>query len=351
MHLRVCLLPKGCYPFPANSETMRKFAIVLILFIIIIFGGTFGYMLFEHLPFWDSMYLTIITIATVGYGDLVPIHPEGKVFTIFLLFAGAGMVMYTLGKITEAMVEGSLRKILERRMMDKRIARLRNHYIICGFGRIGEVICEILDDAGRSFVVIDRDEEVLKEIDSLGYISVAGEAAEDDILLAAGIERASGLIGVVSTDADNLFITLTARGLNPKLFILARSSGSRGTRTKLLRAGASKVISPYYIGARRMAQLILRPTVTDFIDLAMYAGELGLKLEEILVSENALFVNRNLMESGIRKRHDVIVVAIKREGGEMLFNPKQDTMIMSGDIMIVLGEAAHIIALERDAQQ
>lgn len=330
---------------------MRKIFLVLSLFVGIILCGTVGYMFLEHLSFWDSMYLTIITIATVGYGDIVPIHPGGKVFTIFLLFAGAGLVMYTLSKITEAMVEGSLRKILERRMMDKRIARLRNHYIICGFGRIGEVICEILDDAGRSFVVIDRDEEVLKEIDSLGYISVAGEAAEDDILLAAGIERASGLIGVVSTDADNLFITLTARGLNPKLFILARSSGSRGTRTKLLRAGASKVISPYYIGARRMAQLILRPTVTDFIDLAMYAGELGLKLEEILVSENALFVNRNLMESGIRKRHDVIVVAIKREGGEMLFNPKQDTMIMSGDIMIVLGEAAHIIALERDAQQ
>jgi voltage-gated potassium channel len=233
--------------------------------------------------------------------------------------------------------------------MDKKIARLHDHYIICGFGRIGDVICEILADAGRPFVVIERDEEVLKELDNLGYIAVAGEAAEDDILLAAGIERASGLIAVVSTDADNLFITLTARGLNPKLFILARSSGSRGTRTKLLRAGASKVISPYYIGARRMAQLILRPTVTDFIDLAMYAGELGLKLEEILVSENASFANKNLMDTGIRKRHDVIVVAVKREGGEMLFNPKPDTMIMPGDIMIVLGEAAHIIALEREA--
>ncbi|HHD56579.1 MAG TPA: potassium channel protein [Desulfobulbaceae bacterium] len=328
---------------------MRKFAIVLILFIVIIFGGTFGYMLLENTTFWDGMYLTIITIATVGYGDMVPIHPAGKVFTIFLVFAGAGLVMYTFGKITEVMVEGGLQKILERRKMDKKIARLHDHYIICGFGRIGDVICEILADAGRPFVVIERDEEVLKELDNLGYIAVAGEAAEDDILLAAGIERASGLIAVVSTDADNLFITLTARGLNPKLFILARSSGSRGTRTKLLRAGASKVISPYYIGARRMAQLILRPTVTDFIDLAMYAGELGLKLEEILVSENASFVNKNLMDTGIRKRHDVIVVAVKREGGEMLFNPKPDTMIMPGDIMIVLGESDHINALEGEA--
>jgi len=295
------------------------------------------------------MYLTIITIATVGYGDMVPIYPAGKVFTVFLVFAGAGLFMYTFGKITEVMVEGSLQKILERRKMDKKIARLHDHFIICGFGRIGQVICEILSDAGRPFVVIERDEEELRELDNLGYISVAGEASEDDVLLTAGIERASGLIAVVSTDADNLYITLTSRGLNPSLFILARSSGSQGTRTKLLRAGASKVISPYYIGARRMAQLLLRPTVTDFIDLAMYAGELGLRLEEIPVQESASFADKNLMDSGIRKRYDVIVVAIKRDGGEMLFNPKPDTMILPGDIMIVLGQADQITALEKDA--
>jgi len=306
-------------------------------------------MILENTTFWDGMYLTIITIATVGYGDMVPIHPAGKVFTIFLVFAGAGLVMYTFGKITEVMVEGSLQKILERRKMDKKIARLHDHFIICGFGRIGKVIGEILADAGRPFVVIERDEEELRELDNLDYISVAGEASEDDVLLTAGIERASGLIAVVSTDADNLYITLTARGLNPSLFILARSSGSRGTRTKLLRAGASKVISPYYIGARRMAQLLLRPTVTDFIDLAMYAGELGLRLEEIPVRESASFANKNLMDSGIRKRYDVIVVAIKRDGGEMLFNPKPDTMILPGDIMIVLGQSDQITALEKDA--
>ena len=327
---------------------MRKFSLVLFLFFVILFGGTFGYMLLEKTSFWDGMYLTIITIATVGYGDIVPIYPGGKVFTVFLVFAGAGLVMYTFGKITEMMVEGSLQKILERRKMDKKIARLHDHYIVCGFGRIGQVICEILADAGRPFVVIERDEDVLREIDQLHYISVAGEASEDEILETAGIERAKGLIAVVSTDADNLYITLTARGLNPKLFILARSSGSAGTRRKLMRAGASKVISPYYIGARRMAQLILRPTVTDFIDLAMYAGELGLRLEEILVRENASFVDKNLMESGIRKQYDVIVVAIKREDGEMLFNPKPDTMILLGDIMIVLGEADQINAMEKD---
>ncbi len=328
---------------------MRKFFLVLILFVLVILTGTFGYMFLEQLRFWDAMYLTIITIATVGYGDLVPIHPAGKIFTVVLVFSGAGLVMYTISKVTEAMVEGSLKKILERRKMDKKIAALNDHYIICGYGRIGQVICDLLHEAGRGFLVIERDPEVVREIDAQGYIAIQGEASEDEVLLAAGIERAGGLVAVVSTDADNLYITLTARGLNPSLFILARSSGSTGTRTKLIRAGASKVISPYYIGARRMAQLILRPAVTDFIDLAMYASELDLRLEEIAVSKTAAFVDKNLMESGIRKSHDVIVVAIKREDGSMHFNPRPDTMIRAGDILIVLGESDQINALMQEA--
>jgi voltage-gated potassium channel len=326
---------------------MQKVAIVLLLFIIIIFGGTAGYMYLEETSFWDGMYLTIITIATVGYGDMVPTHPAGKIFTIFLVFAGAGLVMYTFSKITEAMIEGGLRKILERRKMDKKIASMQNHFIICGFGRIGQVICEIMKNAGKPFLVIERDDEQLKELDNLGYTSLAGEASEDEILLRAGINVAKGLISVVSTDADNLYITLTARGLNPSLFILSRSSGAKGTETKLLRAGASKVISPYYIGARRMAQLILQPTVTDFLDLATYAGQLELRLEEMVVTDQASFVNKNLMNSGIRKHHDVIVVAIKRKGGDMIFNPKPDTMILSGDTMIVMGKIPQIKALEK----
>ncbi len=192
-----------------QSNSIRKFSIVVSLFIAIILGGTFGYMILEKTTFWDGIYLTIITIATVGYGDMVPIYPAGKVFTVVLLFAGAGLVMYTLGKITEVMVEGSLQKILERRKMDKKIARLHDHYIVCGFGRIGKVICEILNEAGRPFVVIERDEDELREIDQLGYNTVPGEASEDEILLAAGIEKARGLIAVVSTDADNLYVTLT----------------------------------------------------------------------------------------------------------------------------------------------
>jgi voltage-gated potassium channel len=255
--------------------------------------------------------------------------------------------MYLFSKITETMVEGGLQKIVERRKTQKKIAKLHDHYIVCGFGRIGKEICLILQENNRPFVVIERDEEIIKDIERSQYIELMGEASDDDILLEAGIKRARGLIAVVSSDADNLYITLTARGLNPDLFILSRSSGIPGVSRKLTRAGASRVISPYAIGARRMAQIIVRPTVMDFIDLAMQAGELGLRMEELLVSNNAFFVDKTLMESGLRKKYNVIVVAIKRGDEPMMFNPKPNALIQPGDILIVLGDCDQITALEK----
>lgn len=231
--------------------------------------------------------------------------------------------------------------------MNKKVAQLRNHYIVCGYGRIGKVICQILKENGRPFVVIENDDDEIRNIEAEGFFALQGEASDDEMLITAGIKEALGLIAVVSTDADNVFITLTARGLNPGLFILARSSGTLGSDTKLMRAGASKVISPYYIGARRMAQLIVRPTVIDFIDLTMYAGELGLRMEEMRVGKKASFANKKLIDSGIRQQYDIIVVAIKREGEKMIFNPRPDTMILPEDILIVLGDHSQITELEK----
>ena len=182
-------------------------------------------------------------------------------------------------------------------------------------------------------------------MEELRYYRLQGEASDDDVLEKAGIERAKGLVSVVASDADNLYITLTARGLNPQLFIMTRSSGSPGVQTKLKRAGATRVISPYSIGARRMAHLIVRPTVTDFIDLTMRAGELDLIMEELRVSSRSHLNGKNLIDSEIRKKYDVIVVAIKRQNGTMLFNPKSETVIMADDILIVLGNSEHITGL------
>jgi len=327
---------------------LRKVIYIFVFFLIILLGGTLGYMLFENTKFWDGMYLTIITVFTVGYGDMVPIHPAGKIFTVLLVCAGVSFVMYSFSKITETMVEGELKALFVRRKMNKQVARLRDHYIVCGFGRIGKEISKILKENGIPFVVIDRNEEELKTVEELGYVELEGDASDDDVLLTAGIEKAKGLIAVVSSDADNLYVTLTARGLNPQLYIMARSSGARGVQTKLMRAGASKVISPYSIGAHHMAHLVIRPTVIDFIDLTMQAGELGLCMEELLVTESASFVNKKLLDTGIRSRFNIIVVAVKRQGDRMLFNPKADTQLLVGDILIVLGKSESINALEKE---
>lgn len=230
--------------------------------------------------------------------------------------------------------------------MKKKVTELTDHYIICGFGRIGRVICNLLKEANKPFVVIENDPKVIQELTDLNYLFLDGEASSDDILLQGGVKRAKGLISVVSSDADNVYITLSARGLNNELYIMARSSGTDGGETKLLRAGANRVISPYYIGACRMAQHILRPTVTDFIDLTVHSGELGLRMEELSVSDHGKMVNKTVKDSNIRRDFNLIVVAIKRAQGEMLFNPNPNSMILTNDTLIVLGEYAKIKELE-----
>ena len=327
---------------------MHRIAVIIIIFIILVFGGTFGYMLLENTGFWMGLYLTIITVFTVGYGDIVPVHPSGRIFTVFLVITSVSFVFYTFSKITETMIEGELRGLYKRRKMNRQISRLRDHYIVCGFGRIGKEICKILQEHHRPFVVIEKDAEEIRALEDLQFYQLQGEASDDEVLQRAGIEKAKGLVSVVASDADNLYITLTARGLNPNLFIMTRSSGSPGVQTKLKRAGATRVISPYSIGARRMAHLIVRPTVTDFIDLTMRAGELDLIMEELQVSSASHLNGKNLIESEIRKKYDVIVVAIKRQDGTMLFNPKSETIIMASDILIVLGNSEHIAGLRRE---
>lgn len=326
---------------------MQKIFFAVFMLVIILCVGTSGYMLIENGSFLDSLYMSVITITTVGYGEIIPLSPPGRAFTICLILVGVGFVLYLVGEVTESMVEGGLRKIMGRNNMEKRVAALKDHYIVCGFGRIGKVICKNFKENKLPFVVVESDPEEVQKIDELGYLALPGNASSDEMLLKAGIKLAKGLIAVVSSDAENVYIILSAKGLNPNLFIMARSSGAEGSETKLLRAGADKVISPYFIGACRMAQLVVRPTVVDFLDLTVHGGELGLRLEELRVSKHSSLAGKRLMDSGLRKEYDLIVVAIKREGGEMQFNPKPQTSILPGDILVVLGEHVHIAALEK----
>ncbi len=301
----------------------------------------------EDMALTDAIYMTVISITTVGFSEVNPLSPAGKYFTIVLIFGGVGFFLYMVSLITEAMIEGGLHTFLGRRLMEKKLDIMKDHFIVCGFGRIGKVISKILHENRRPFLIIENNLEEIKAIEELGYMVLQGDSTNDDILSKAQILDAKALIAVTSSDADNVYIILSARGLKSDIYIIARSSGNKGAETKLLRAGANKVFSPYEIGARRMAQSLVRPTVIDFIDLTVHEGELGLRLEEVQVSDKATFANKTLMDSGIRSEHDLIVVAIKRHKGEMLFNPNPNTEILPGDILVVLGEHINIQGLEK----
>jgi len=327
---------------------MRRLLVSGVLLLAILAFGSLGYMLIDGAGFFDALFMTVITITTVGYNETFPLSVHGRIFTVFLILIGVGFVLYVFSKITEDVIEGGLQKTIGRMNMKKKVARLRDHYIVCGYGRIGKVICRILEENKRPLVVIEKNPNEIEAIVKSGHLVLEGEAADDQTLKEAGIEHARGLIAVVSSDADTVYITLSARGIRPDMFIMARSSGEEGAETKLIRAGANKVLSPYFIGATRMAQQLVRPTVIDFIDLAVHGGELGLRLEEMVVQKTSPIAGRTLMDSGIRKDHDLIVVAIKREQGEMMFNPSPSTVIKVSDILVMLGSQDNIKALERE---
>ncbi len=298
---------------------------------------------------WDgleALYMTVITITTVGFQEVHPLSRGGRIFTMFLIFSGVGFMFYFLGSLARMMVEGTIKDIFGRRKLEKQISQISGHYIICGFGRIGRTVSQLLTEKPIEVVVIEKDLDTIPIFQEKKMLYVIGEATSEENLLKAGIVRAKGLVAAVSSDADNVYISLTARGLNPDLFILARAA-EESSITKLTRAGADKVISPYEIGARIMANRILRPTVIDFIELAMHNHNLDLQMEELTVGEQSEIKNLTLMESDIRKNYDLIVVAIKKKSGEMIFNPSSQAKIQVGDILVALGDRKNLTLLEK----
>ena len=330
-------------------EPLRKVVLSLLILSIVIGVGSLGYVLIEGWSPFDALYMTIITIATVGYREVYDLSHAGKVFTIFLIIFGTGTIAYALGSMFQFMVEGQLRTLLGRKKLQKQISNLKGHYIICGYGRIGRRISREFAAKPLPFIVVEQQPERCRRLEAEGYLYVEGDATSDALLEQAGIRRAKGLITVVTSDSANVFITLTARGINPELFILARAS-EEGADLKLIRAGANKVVSPYIIGATRMAQAVLRPSVVDFIDIATATESLELQLEEIRVAPDSSLVGKSLINSSIRKELGIIIVGIKK-GAHMSFNPVPTTEIEPGDILITLGEPPSIKNLETLAGQ
>ena len=325
--------------------TFRKIAQWAASLLVLLVAGSLGFVWLEGWNFFDALYMTVTTLTTVGYGEIHPLDRIGRIYNMVLILTGMGVMLYIVGSLARVVIEGELQAVLGRRKLIKHIKKLKNHYILCGYGRIGEIIARHLKDRGLSLVVVEHKQPMAPRLEALGYYFIVGDATREEILLEAGIERAKGLISVVSTDADNVYVVLTARSLNPNLFIVARGEDI-GSEKKLLRAGANKVESPYRMGGQKMAQTIMRPTVVTFMELAMKEG-VDWTMEEIVVGPASPLQGVPLADSGIRHNLDLILVAIKRADGEMLFNPSHETPILSGDTLIALGLRKNLDALEK----
>ncbi len=328
--------------------TFRKIAQWTAMLLALLVAGSLGFVWLQGWNFFDALYMTVTTLTTVGYGEIHPLDRIGRLYNMALILSGMGVMLYIVGSLARVLIEGEIRSALGKRKLIKHIRRLKNHYIICGFGRIGEIIARQLKERDFSLVIIDRESDLATRLDELGYYFINGDATRDEVLLEAGIERAKGLVAVVTSDADNVYIVLTARSLNPQLFIVARSE-EPGSEKKLLRAGANRVESPYQMGGQKMAHTILHPTVVTFMELAMKEG-VEWSMEEIAVGQTSSLLGVPLQDSGIRQKLDLILVAIKRADGEMLFNPSHDTAILAGDTLIALGLRKNLDALEAMVQ-
>ena len=324
----------------------RHLIVSIILSLVILAIGTAGYMIIEDWRFLDALYMTVITISTVGYREINQVGDVGRVFTILLVAIGVGFTLYVAAAVVQFMVEGRIRIILGRRRLDQKINRLKNHYIVCGYGRIGRVICRNLRRKPFDVVAIDNSPNLVPVMDDDGILYVAGDASDEASLIKAGINRARGLVAALATDTDNVFLVLTARQLSPELTIIARAS-QEAVKSKLQAAGADSVESPYEMGAVSMAHHIIQPTVTNFLDLALGHGRKDIQMEEIPVSAYSELVHVQLKDSGIRQNYNLIIIAIKKPDGDMLFNPSFETAIMPDDTVIAVGELDNLEKLEQ----
>lgn len=316
-------------------KSVRQLLIAVSLLVMIILTGVFGYLLIEDMSFLDAVYMTIISITTTGFAEIKPLSKPGRIFTIFLIITGVVTIAYAGGKAAQIVIETH---IFRRRRMSKKLENIGNHYIVCGYGRMGQSICEGLKDANEQFVVVENNQDKIDLLIEMGFLFVNGDATSDDVLLKAGIERAKGLVAVIKTDAENVFATLSAKELNPGVFVVARAV-DEGTEPKLIKAGADRVVKPYDLGGNRMVQLLLRPNVMDFIDVVARSDKgVDIGLEEINVLPDSMLNGKSLAESPIRKELNIMIIAIVKGDGNFIYNPKSSTIIEEGNKLIAIGE-------------
>lgn len=324
----------------------RRLLNIAALFSLVVIVGGVGYYLIEGWGWADAFYMAIITLTTVGFEEVHPLTAAGRLFTTVLILAGVGGITYSFSALTNYVIAGELRGVLEKRRMTRQIKAMQGHYIVCGFGRVGHQVCAELRREGRPLVVVDTQETSIERAKAQAYPVVAGNAGDDQVLQEAGIERARGLVAAVDSDAANLLVVLSARALNPDLYIVARAN-LEDTEAKLLRAGANRVISPYSLGGRRMAHMMLRPDVVDFLDIVMHDESLELLLENLTVSPGCVLDGHNVGEAHIRERTGTNILGLKRKVGGLTIAPDPSTVLYAGDILIALGTRPQLAALEQ----
>ncbi|WP_142314345.1 potassium channel family protein [Bacillus wiedmannii] len=326
-----------------NARKQLWIAVICMTFVVIL--GTLGFMTIEEISLFQAFWMTMITVLTVGYGDAVPVTQAGKVFALLIIPVGVGIVTYAIGVVAAMIIEGNLFHAVRRKKMDKQIAQLQNHIIVCGCGRVGLQVVHELQEKKIPFVVVDKDESILEK-EKLLYVH--GDATEDQVLHYAGISKAAGLVAIVANDAENVFITLTARGLNDAIKIVARAEKPE-TEDKLKRAGANKVINPSSMAGIHIAKGIANPLTVHYIDTVLYGVDQSFVIEEIAVGKGSILASKSLLESDVRNQFDVTILAILRNGN-VIHNPTGQEKLQEHDMIIVFGSVEKLGQFEKELQ-
>ena len=327
------------------SRLARRFLLPISAIAATLTIGTLGFTLIAGYPPFDAFYMTLTTMTTVGYAEIHPLNHVGRVFNSFLIVFGVTTMFIAIGAMTQTIIEQELGNAIGKRRNRRMIDKLKDHYIVCGFGRVGRGAAAELHHAGVPLVVVDMNPERVELAIGAGMLAVAGDSTRDETLRQLGIERARGLVAALSTDADNLFVLLSAKGLNPGIYVAARAA-EESAEGKMRRAGADAVFAPYSITGHRLAQSLLRPHVVQFLDLTTKDIGMDVSIEQVRVSETSEAVSKTLKDLQVGRQLGVIVMAIRASDGNMLFNPPADTAVRGGDYLIVMGPMHNLRALE-----